>query len=216
MDDENKSRACKGLPEADASDMTIAVIQFVFDNAELINTLKERGSYLRYLNFDKAKVCEDKINALKGTEESYDKFTRPVAAFITFEKTDGQFRALKFKPAHKRRSKEARGRLLESQDIELTQATEPTNIIWENRPFTPKQRRSRACVSISIILGLLVISFAIILFCKLFVMKMQSKYPKVDCENIERQYEHQLLDFAVLEYYNQKNSGGSSSMIGSL
>lgn len=88
---------------------------------------------LKYLQFEKVKDIEKQINELKKTR--YEDFTRPVSAFITFESAAGQFKALKFKPVNIRASKEPRGTFLESPLI-MIQATEPTNIIWENRQLT--------------------------------------------------------------------------------
>ena len=157
----------------------------------MINILKERGTAIRNLKFEAAQKCEDRINALKSNEVSYDQFTKPVAAFITFENADAQFRALKYKPAKARKSKEPRGYFMD-EPLVLTQATEPTNIIWENRQFTKKQRAKKACCSLAIILVLLLISFGIILFFKLFNMRIQSKYPNVSCDDIGVQYEDKL------------------------
>jgi len=67
-----------------------------------------------------------------------DDLIRPVDAFITFEEEDGKIVAEEFEP-----KTTFWGTKLPSQkefltdDLFLVEATEPTNIIWENRHFTP-------------------------------------------------------------------------------
>lgn len=50
-------------------------------------------------------------------------------------------------------------------------------------------------------------------------MKLQSKYPSVDCENLKYQYDSELKEFAILEYYNYyeaKDRGEETSFFGAL
>jgi len=173
--DEKASRERKMNFETFQDDyINIAVIQFVFDNARLINLLKERGSAIKALNFPKVKQIEESINTLKKDE--YDTFTRPISAFITFERREGIERALKYKPANQRKSREPRGTYLE-EPVVMTAATEPTNIIWENRQFTRKERAKQTLISVTFIILLLLISFTIITVFKLKAMRVQQEYP---------------------------------------
>lgn len=65
----------------------IADIVFAFNNAQLINLLKERGQHIMYQRFDKMRETEKKISDLKN--EKFKDLTKPVDAFITFEEEDG-------------------------------------------------------------------------------------------------------------------------------
>jgi hypothetical protein len=67
-------------------------------------------------------------------------------------------------------------------------ASEPTDIIWENRHFTSNQRNSRSCAVVLIMIVLLFISGAIIfLFSKTASAAIQ-KYPIVDCKQVYSDY----------------------------
>ena len=93
---------------------------------------------------------DKKINNLKN--EKLDQFTTPVSCFMTFESEEGAQRAKAFEEAtlseenadkkHLRKWFEADNEELEQKyHLELQSASEPSDIIWENRHFTPAQRR---------------------------------------------------------------------------
>jgi hypothetical protein len=63
------------------------MISFAFDNAELINLLKERGMAIKFEKWDKVRDINKKIDDIKTT--SLDKYNRPVTAFITLENEEG-------------------------------------------------------------------------------------------------------------------------------
>lgn len=85
---------------------------------------------------------EQEISKLKN--EKFKDLTRPVGAFITFEEEDAYNLAQKYEPQYS-----LTGKLLPpktqflDEDFYLIPATEPTNIIWENRHFTNKDRFKR-------------------------------------------------------------------------
>jgi hypothetical protein len=60
---------------------------FAYDNAELIELLKKRGNHIMYQRFEKMREVEKEITKIK--DEKYEKLTKPVDAFITFEEEDG-------------------------------------------------------------------------------------------------------------------------------
>jgi hypothetical protein len=91
----------------------------------------------------------------------YDDFTRPVVAFITFEYEDSYDRACKYKDPKYRKDGKVRGEIL-GQPMVMTAATEPTNIIWENRCITDNDRKKRTCIAYLLILFMLCSSFGII------------------------------------------------------
>ena len=77
------------------------------------------------------RAVEDKISDLK--KNKYRELTVPVAAFITFEEEVGYNTALEFEEKDfLGNGKESPYKLL-GTDMYFTSATEPTNIIWENR-----------------------------------------------------------------------------------
>jgi hypothetical protein len=75
--------------------------------------------------YDKAREVEDLIFELKEREKH--SLIRPVDAFITFEEEDGKIVADSFE--HQSGEKP----IFLGAPLEFIEATEPTNIIWENR-----------------------------------------------------------------------------------
>ena len=124
--------------------------------------------------------AEQKISVLKNTQ--FSDLTRPISAFITFEEEDAYLLALEFQ-----REFSITGALSPSKDVLLNEgmyfekATEPTNIIWENRYLTPRERFSRALKVSAMILVLILISFTIIFFFKSYSAAFASKYPARNC-----------------------------------
>jgi len=109
--------------------------------------------------------------------ENLDHYTRPVVAFLTFENEAG------YEVGRKYDSEETS--LLECR-IQMTEATEPTDIIWENRHFTEAEKRknlNKVVVSASLYLtGSLIIITAM----KGSSMVLTAKYPSANCKIIEQ------------------------------
>jgi hypothetical protein len=133
---------------------------------------------------------EQKITELKNKE--FLKFTRPVGAFITFEEEDAYNLALKYEPQYN-----FSGKLLPpadeaqflDQDFYLDKATEPTNILWENRHLTPSDRFKRMLQVVAIIFILTLVSFVIIFTLKSLPIRINKTWKPVDCVNIESAFD---------------------------
>lgn len=87
------------------SDVKIISIYFAYYNHELINLLAERGGAITELRFEDGgfpfyaksmATIDQKITELLHNEEAYDRISRPVTAFLTFESDDGRNEALSF------------------------------------------------------------------------------------------------------------------------
>jgi hypothetical protein len=109
---------------------------------------------------------EKKITEVKAA--SYDKLTRPVCAFITFEEEDAYILAQDFEPVVGKKSDVT----FLGEDLYFIEATEPTNIIWENRHFTSKDRFTRGIHAVLLISLLVLISFVLIYTVKLVSIKI--------------------------------------------
>lgn len=72
------------------------------------------------------------------------------------------------------------GKLL-GQPFHIEPASEPTDIIWENRQFTKFTRTWKSVVSYFIILCLLAVSATSIYFCSSTSTALKTKYPKTEC-----------------------------------
>ena len=77
------------------------MISFAFDNAELINLLRERGNAVKFEKYDKVREINQKIDNLKRDPNNIVKFNRPVTAFLTFENEEGINRCKEYDEAVK-------------------------------------------------------------------------------------------------------------------
>ena len=172
-----------GYEEEPVQDIRIAVTTFAFKNHEIINLLKKRGEIIKAEDWDEMAVMDDKINKLKN--DQLEELTTPCSAFMTFENEEGVNRALKYKETVENDDNFAELRTwLGDHKIEIEPASEPTDIIWENRHYTPMQRLKKSIIATLIILLLLFISFIMIFICSNFSVNAILKYPTVDCTNL--------------------------------
>lgn len=88
----------------------------------------------------------EKINDLF---QDFDAVTIPSAAFITFQDSQGAALALKCKGERK----------MFGQPFKFKQASEPTDIIWENRHFTKYQTWMREIFGYGLVFVMLIASF---------------------------------------------------------
>ena len=167
--------------------------------------MKQRGAQIKAGNFQKVAEIEDKINTLKS--ENLEHYTRPVFAFITFEKEQGYAIGSAY---------DSKDPVFLGQPIKICEATEPTDIIWENRHFTDEQRKSNLFkVLISATLYLLV-ALVIITLLKLLGMIVTSKYVTTNCSLIKEQFGDKLQAYAYYEYKNFYDQDVDTRMTGVL
>jgi hypothetical protein len=165
----------------------IADIAFSFNNADLIDLLRKRGQHIMYQRFDKMREIEAQISMLKDTK--FTNLVKPCDAFITFEEEDGSIVGQKYEAEYTfaGKRKPAKTKIL-GNEFFLSECTEPTNIIWENRHWTARDYIKRGTIVFTIITILVIASFSLIFFCKQFSIKIFNKYPQVECDVIKRSY----------------------------
>ena len=89
-----------------------------------------------YQRYDKMREIEKKISDLKDAK--FNDLVKPVDAFITFEEEDGGIVAQEYEAEHSFSGKTLPAkRQFMGDDLFMEESTEPTNLIWENRHFTP-------------------------------------------------------------------------------
>lgn len=159
--------------------MRVADLVFSYNNSALIHALRARGNFIALQKFDKAQQQDVKINELFS---DFSSLTRPTAAFITFEEEDATIIALNNKSA----------RQVLGQPMKFKAASEPTDIIWENRIYTRADYFFRQLVAFTIIGILLFASFAVIYKVARMSAEISREFPKVDCEAITHTYGNQL------------------------
>lgn len=91
-----------------------------------------------------------------------DQLQTPCSAFVTFEEEEGYNRACKLSEMIGAGTYPKHFEYLLTEKMELQPASEPTDIIWENRYFTKNQRRRNRCAVFIIVLLMLMASGSII------------------------------------------------------
>lgn len=142
--------------------------------------------------------------------ENLDSYTRPVFAFLTFENEAGYEVARKFSE-----DQNDDAQLLECK-INIKEATEPTDIIWENRHYTEKQLRSNMYRVILNATMYLCGALLIITVMKGGLMMLTAKYPKANCALIAKQFGPKLEEFAFYEYTGFYDKTKNTKMTGVL
>lgn len=131
------------------------------------------------------KKLDDDLAAMVKNHDMYIKLTRPVCAFITFESDDGYNEALHYSKkglfnALKGESTQTANIL--GRPVNFTAATEPTNIIWENRHIKGINLYTRIVVAVILITIMLSIAFTGILVSKKYAIRNSANFAKIDCE----------------------------------
>lgn len=74
--------------------INVAFVNLAYDNSQVINLLKERGTFIKTEKWDKMREVEKKIDHIRKTE--MHKLQRPCSVFMCFANEEGLARALKF------------------------------------------------------------------------------------------------------------------------
>lgn len=141
--------------------------------------LRKRGSFIASQNFVKMREQDEVVNQLF---QDFDSLTVPVSAFITFLDEDAKIIALKNRT----------NSMLLGTTMRFTGASEPTDIIWENRHFTKWDYIKRQAFAFVIIAILLFGSFIVVYLVASYSAKIASTYPSVNCSNIVSDYGNEL------------------------
>lgn len=163
--------------------INISMFTFAFDNAELINLLKKRGDAIKFERWDEMRTINAKIDMLKS--KNCDKYNRPVTAFLTFENEEGLNRCKAYNDVVESDPEYAHMKTMLGVELDIEDASEPTDIIWENRHFSGWDRFIRTCYVGIKVLILLSISFVVILYSSQIANKPLLKYPPINCEEME-------------------------------
>ena len=86
-------------------------------------------------------------------------------------------------------------RQLLGQSVDLQEASEPTDIIWENREITMRYRNKCTLIVWIVIAILLCISGSIIYFCSYTSSALKLRYPAVKCEATNKRFEGRDEDY---------------------
>lgn len=83
--------------EVEGDRIRIAIVTFAFENAKVINWLRERGTHIKNENWTKLEQVNMTIDeSIKKDQVLLDKLQRPCSVFATFETEEGYNRALEY------------------------------------------------------------------------------------------------------------------------
>jgi hypothetical protein len=160
----------------------ISMISFAFDNAELINLLKQRGLLIKAEKYDAMRKINTKIDELNS--KNVQKYNRPVTAFLTFENEEGLNRCKAYTDVVENNDEFKHMEKVLDVKLEFEDAAEPTDIIWENRRFTAVQRFQRTLIVVCCVFLLLFVSFSVIFICSIKANAPLMKYPTQNCTDV--------------------------------
>lgn len=91
--------------------------------------------------------------------------------------------------------------------VEFLQATEPTNIIWENRHIKGINYMSRVVVAFIVILFMLSLTFSFILYAKKFAIDNEKLFSKIDCDLFQKDLELNTVDKSMFADVFKQTAG---------
>lgn len=159
----------------------IAIVTLAFNNTKVIQLLKQRGTAIANQNWKEKNKVERSLIELKNDEKRLKKLTNPCHIFITFQYEEGVERIKKYNQYCEEDESLEDIKLFLGQRLEFIEASEPSDIIWENRHFTPEQRKRKAWVAFSILTLLLLVSFGFQFHFQRMADLTTAKFPSFDC-----------------------------------
>ena len=123
-------KSTKPVKDKHETNLTVATIDFAFDNDKLIHLLFKRGKLLTANKKDKLHEIDEEINKIK--DEKPEIFQRPVMAFIVMDSEEGKLRALRLNKKVFDKFNLKSDLTFQGHQIFFESAPEPSNIIWEN------------------------------------------------------------------------------------
>lgn len=123
--------------KGDFSEVKIAMITFAYKNAEIIKELTARGTAIKKENYRLLDhINKHVLGHLSHSQEFLDQLQTPCSVFLSCETEEGYNRALKYNDTVKLKEFQHYQTLL-YHEIKVKEASEPSDIIWENRHLKP-------------------------------------------------------------------------------
>jgi len=143
----------------------------------MIDTLRKRGAAIASEKYEKVEDINAEIHNRITTDSDFlDKCQLPCAVFVTFEDEEGCNRARIY-------NEQPQMKLL-GEEIVVEEAAEPTDIIWENREYSPNSRTARTVIAWFVIVIMLSGSFIIIFEASVYGNSAKSLFPQnANCKN---------------------------------
>lgn len=151
----------------------------------MIDLLKQRGLCIKTEQWDQMRKVEGLINEKKT--EIFDDLCHPCSIFMTFETEEGVNRCRLYdETVAENLEKFEHLRLwLGKHELDIQEASEPSDIIWENREVLPSTRTKRGIIVCTLVTLMLFVSFVIIFVLTNMSNTALMRYPLVsDCTKL--------------------------------
>ncbi len=172
---DKKKKKKKRRNDGSFTETKVADITFSFNNRELVLALRKRGACIAANDFDGMRKMDIEVQKLFM---NFEDLTVPTSAFITFVSDDSKEFALQNESTEQ----------LMYKDFRFKNASEPTDIIWENRNKTAGQILCRQAFACTIIIAILAVPFIIIFAISAYSAAIAQVFPLVDCVGIKSSY----------------------------
>ena len=106
-----------------------------FNNFDVIELLRKRGAAIVAEDWDQQRSIEDVIVQVK--KDNLTRLTNPCYVFVTFQNEEGSERSKQYNSLVENDKELSDIELWLGKKLEFKRASEPSDIIWENRHFTP-------------------------------------------------------------------------------
>jgi hypothetical protein len=196
-----------------SSKIKVADINFAYDNGSLIKLLRRRGSVLK--SGKSSKQIDNKI--YENIEANFDKYRRPVIAFVLFEDQEGQQRCFEHFLSsvgyfgNIKWNKSGQALTILGHKMEVQEVNEPTDINWiyqgnSNYKIAFRTMLMRIFMTL-FLLALLYLSAVI----GEHAVRAADRYPSaVECQEIDNQF----TDLAVFREFAEHDKEHTLEAIG--
>lgn len=152
--------------------------------------MRKRGTAITSLKFEEITALDQQLTDMIQDDEKYEALAQPVCAFITFESDDGKNEALAFAKEtmfdnQRKVHPHLTERMIMNKPPVFTQATEPSNIIWENRYIVGANYYARVTAITLISVFMLALAFFVIFSFKKSQITLASKWPSIKLKDFE-------------------------------
>lgn len=175
--------------------------------------MRDRGQAIKSESWKDVKKIESKLtNRIQNDQAFLDKLQRPCSVFVSMEWEQGKDRADFYEETveidRDLRKPDNDFRQFLGDNITVKPASEPSDIIWENRNILNVTRNFRKCCTGIILAFVLAGSFAVIYYAQMKQFEIAERYPAQVCETHEMEYKDRLSDwqyYAIGEYISNQD-----------
>jgi len=182
----------------------IADLNFAYQNSWLLDKLRARGDHIKFQQWDKLNVLNKEITTKLHEPGIMESLLIPKCAFVSIESETA------YNIICSQSSIEFDFKNNQKLSAKITEAPEPTNVIWENRDFDKSIRYSRLILVITVVLIVLFLTFLATVEAKAMTNDLIGKYDdSINCEELDKMFGYKVLEKLAADEWNDyyKNGG---------